>query len=59
MGSHLCAQAFWLLDDIARLALVTATRASRLRLRSDTYMSILDDDPLPSGNVSSSVMRVR
>ena len=52
-------QASGLLEDVARLALVTATRASRLRLPCETYTPILDDDPLPQGTVSSSVMRVR
>ncbi len=52
-------QASGLLEDVARLALVTATRASRLRLPCETYTPILDDDPLPQGTISSSVMRVR
>ena len=52
-------QASGLLEDVARLALVTATRASRLRLPCETYTPILDDDPLPQGTVSSSIMRVR
>ncbi len=51
-------QAFSLFDEIARLVLATASRASRLRLRADTYESILDPEPLPRGAVSSSVLRV-
>lgn len=54
----LLTQAYGVLDSVARLALGSASRASRVGLRSDTFTYILDDLPLGAGSVSSSVMRV-
>ena len=52
----LLVQAYSSMDSVARLALAAICRSCHVRLRSDTFASILDDSPMLRGVVSSSTL---
>lgn len=60
MGSYskgYCLQVYSEMDCLARQALAAVCRSCHLRLRSDTFSSILDDCPMQPGVSSSSTLQ--